>query len=122
MNVDAFFCGAGLVDAGRTRSATRAAPQSSRKTPFVGRAGSECSTAERVRQSAERPIARAAALLGGVECLVHEAVGELVVLATDGGVRDAADTSREPRGLQRQLAQSFVLDLVLAPHLLHEQL
>src|SRR6266542_4110886 len=61
-------------------------------------------------------------LRSGVQRLVDEPVRELVVLAADGGVGDRAELTRETRSLQRQLAEGLVLDLVLAAHLLDEQL
>ena len=49
-------------------------------------------------------------------------VRELVVLAAHGRVADVADLPREPGRLERELAQRGVLHLVLAAHLLDEEL
>src|SRR5581483_2174960 len=57
-----------------------------------------------------------------VQSLVDEPVGELVVLPANGRVRHLPDLAREPRRLERQFAQRGVLHLVLAVHLLDEQL
>src|SRR5919112_2952610 len=60
--------------------------------------------------------------LGAVEGLVHEAIGQLVVLPADGAVADGADSPREAGGLERQVPERLVLHAVLARHLLHHQL
>jgi hypothetical protein len=59
---------------------------------------------------------------GPVEGLVHEAVGELVVLPADGAVLDPAELAGEARRFARELPQGCVLDAVLPGHLLHEEL
>ena len=57
-----------------------------------------------------------------VERVVDEAVGELVVLAPNSRVRNAPQLARESRRVGGQLPQRRVFHLVLASHLLHEQL
>ena len=52
--------------------------------------------------------------VGRVQSLVHEPVGQLVVLAADGRVRDVADPAGEARGLEGELLQRLVLDPILA--------
>src|SRR5262245_28818319 len=59
---------------------------------------------------------------GSVERLVDEAVGELVVLAAHGRVGDATDLARQAGGVEEEVLQRAVLDLVLPAHLLHHEL
>ena len=51
-----------------------------------------------------------------------EAVGQLVVLAPDVGVRHGAHLPRRAARVEEQVLQRGVLDAVLAAHLLHHQL
>jgi len=59
-------------------------------------------------------------LAGGVERLVDEAVGELVVLATHRGVGDAIDLARYARRVDEEVLECLVLHAVLAAHLFDE--
>src|SRR6266511_5685514 len=63
-----------------------------------------------------------AARLGPVEGLVHEPVGQLVVLAAHRRVGDAADLPGQRGGLERERAERFVLHPILAAHLLDDEL
>ncbi len=65
-----------------------------------------------------RPLPLAAC----VERLVYEAVGELVVLATHGGVGDTMDLARYARRVEEEVLERLVLHAVLAAHLLDEEL
>src|SRR5579871_6173230 len=60
--------------------------------------------------------------LPGVEDLVDQAVGELVLLARDVHVADARKRPAEAGGFERERTETLVLDAVFAAHLLHHQL
>src|SRR5438270_6851398 len=76
------------------------------------------------RRSSQLSYIRAEAILAAdtVERVVHEPVGELVVLTADGGEDDLWKPPRQALRLGLQLRERRVLDLVLAAHLLHDEL
>src|SRR5439155_9762632 len=77
------------------------------------------------RRSSQLSYIREAASIAsafGVQSLVHELVGQLVVDSTHGGVAHSGELLLQIGGILPQLLEGFVLHAILAPHLLDEQL
>src|SRR3979409_2105256 len=74
------------------------------------------------RRSSQLSYIRIRGSLAGIECFVHQRVGELIRLSPDVPVIDLVELPSEPRRLERKVAQRLIFPLVLPPHLLDEQL